>query len=255
MRDLVHFTWIDYLAILYFVGIWMLFSIAANGGVVRRKSLSAYMNQQRRLWMQTLAHRDLRMIDTSIMASLQQGTAFFASSALIAIGGCFALLGAPDRVMAVLSDLPVTSQALRVTFEIKVIGLILVLAFAFFKFTWSYRLFNYCAILIGAVPVMSVRHSDPEKMDRAVERAAQVNIIAGKHFNEGLRAIFFSIGYLGWFVNGWIFFLTSTVLTLVLIKRQFFSSARLAVMDELDEAKAPPAQGAGSRSDVRPENL
>ena len=33
------------------------------------------------------------------------------------------------------------------------IGLILILAYSFFKFGWSYRLFNYCSILIGAVPV------------------------------------------------------------------------------------------------------
>ena len=56
--------------------------------------------------MRTMARRDLRMIDTSIMLGLQQGTAFFASSALIAIGGCFALLGASDQVLDVLSDLP-----------------------------------------------------------------------------------------------------------------------------------------------------
>lgn len=255
MRELIHFTLIDYIAVLYFMSIWCLFSIAANGGLVKRRSLSAYMNQQRRLWMQTLAHRDLRMIDTGIMASLQQGTAFFASSALIAVGGCFALLGAPDRVMAVLSDLPVSTQALRVTFEIKVIGLIIVLTFSFFKFTWSYRLFNYCAILIGAVPVMSVRHSDPDKMERAIERAARVNIIAGKHFNEGLRAIFFSIGYLGWFVNGWVLLLTSTILTLVLVKRQFFSTARLAVMDDIEPVKSNLAHGDASNSDVRPDNL
>ena len=53
--------------------------------------------------MHTMARRELRMIDTSIMLGLQQGTAFFASSALIAIGGCFALLGASDQVLTVLS--------------------------------------------------------------------------------------------------------------------------------------------------------
>ncbi len=31
-------------------------------------------------------------------------------------------------------------------------GLALIFVYAFFKFAWAYRLFNYGAILIGAVP-------------------------------------------------------------------------------------------------------
>ena len=111
------------------------------------------MNRQRELWMRTMARRDLRMIDTSIMLGLQQGTAFFGSSALIAIGGCFALIGSSDRVLNVLGDLPYSGAVSRPVFEIKVIGLLLIFAYSFFKFGWSYRLFNYCSILIGAVPV------------------------------------------------------------------------------------------------------
>ena len=83
-----------------------MFALAADGRLVKRTSLTQAMNAQREAWMHTMARRELRMIDTGIMSGLQQGTAFFASSALVAIGGCFALLGATDQVLAVLSDLP-----------------------------------------------------------------------------------------------------------------------------------------------------
>ena len=63
------------------------------------------------------------------MSGLQQGTAFFASSSLIALGGCFALLGASDQVLAVLSDLPLARRSSRSAFQIKVFGLVLLLAY------------------------------------------------------------------------------------------------------------------------------
>jgi uncharacterized membrane protein len=61
-------------------------------------------------------------------------------------------------------------------------------------------------------------------------RAAKMNILAGKHFNAGLRGIFFSIGYLGWFVGPLILTLSTLLLLCVLVRRQFFSAARRAVL-------------------------
>ena len=115
---------VDALALAFFLAVWVLFALAADGRLVKRISLTQAMNAQREAWMHTMARRELRMIDTGIMAGLQQGTAFFASSALVAIGSCFALLGATDRVLAVLSDLPFFAMPARGVFEIKTIGLI-----------------------------------------------------------------------------------------------------------------------------------
>jgi len=224
----------DLSALAFFLAAWVFHALASAGMLFSRVSLSTAMNGQRETWMRTMARRDLRMIDTSIMLGLQQGTAFFGSSALIAIGGCFALLGASDQVLNVLSELPLTTTSSRPVFEIKVIGLILLLAYAFFKFGWSYRLFNYCSILIGAVPVARDEAGHAEETERAVVRAAKMNVLAGKHFNAGLRGIFFSIGYLGWFVGPLVFALSTLLLLSVLVRRQFFSAARRAVL--ADEA-------------------
>ena len=37
----------------------------------------------------------------------------------------------------------------------KVDGLAVIFVYAFFKFAWAYRLFNYMAIIVGAVPVLT----------------------------------------------------------------------------------------------------
>jgi uncharacterized membrane protein len=67
--------------------------------------------------------------------------------------------------------------------------------------------------------------------ERAAERVIRMNIIAARNFNAGLRAIFLSIGYLGWFISPYFFIITTIFINVVLIRRQFFSDARLAIMD------------------------
>ena len=89
------------------------------------------------------------MVDMQIMASLQNGTAFFASTSLLAVGGALALLRSTNDALAVLAKLPIDLSPSPALWELKCIGLILIFIYAFFKFAWSYRLFNYVAILLG----------------------------------------------------------------------------------------------------------
>jgi uncharacterized membrane protein len=221
----------DLAALALFLVVWVTHALAADGHLVSRVSLTTAMNAQREAWMHTMARRDLRMIDTSIMVGLQQGTAFFASSSLFAIGGCFALLNASDQVLTIVGDLPLTTPLSRSSFELKVFGLIAILSYAFFKFGWSYRLFNYCSILVGAVPMRHEGEHDPAGWEASIHRAARMNVLAGKHFNAGLRGIFFSISYLGWFIGPLAFALCTCLLFAVLLRRQFFSEARKVVVE------------------------
>ena len=220
----------DLVAVLFFVAVWFLYGLAVEGRMFSRPSLTAAMNAQRRAWMRAMARRDLRMVDTAIMAGLQQGTAFFASASLIALGGALALLQQTEPVMTVLADLPLVAPSPRGLFELKVLGLTVLFAYSFFKFGWAYRLLNYCSILLGAVPASTEGPS--LAMDAAVERAVQMNMLGGKHFNAGLRGIFFSIGYLGWFVGPEVFAVTTLLVAAVLARRQFFSNARQAALSQ-----------------------
>ena len=219
----------DLAALALFVAAWAIYSYTAEGRFSRRSTLTAAMNRQREVWMRTMAQRDLRMVDTSIMIGLQQGTAFFASSCILAIGGCFAILGSGDRVLGVMGDLPFATVQSRAEFELKILGLVVILAYSYFKFGWSYRLFNYCSILIGAVPIPNDRNAD--ELEVSVHRAARMNVLAGMHFNAGLRGIFFSIGYLGWFIGPAVLAAATVLVVAVLVRRQFFSRARTAAAD------------------------
>ncbi|MEX3009142.1 DUF599 domain-containing protein [Hoeflea sp. TYP-13] len=226
---------LDFIAVFVcFVG-WVLFawSIDRKHGFMP-VSLSQAMNIHRARWLENCLCRDLKMIDTSILAGLQQGTGFFASTALFAIGGCFALLGATDQVLGVLSGIPLSVPAERDAFELKVAGLLIIFAYSFFKFGWSYRLFNYCQILIGCIPMVDEVEKNREHAQLAVRRAVEINILAGKHFNAGFRAIFISLGYIGWFIGPVVFLISTALVMIVLVRRQYFSAARRALMSGVD---------------------
>ena len=229
-------TYTDYFAIAFFILSWALFTwTSAVERRFSRISVTRAMALHRARWIRTSLTRDLKMIDTAIMAGLQNGTAFFGSASLIALGTSFALLGATDQAEALFHDWPAIFHGSRTAFELKVGGLSAVFAYSFFKFGWSYRLFNYCSILFGSMPMHAEAQKDMHAANLAAERVIAMNVIAAKHVNAGLRALFLSIGYLGWFANAYVFMAMTVCVLIVLIRRQFFSEAREAILKGLEE--------------------
>lgn len=219
---------LDIAAAVWFIIAWFGFNLIVDVSPLRNKTLSSVMDTYRREWMISMCQRDVRIMDTAIMAGLQQGTAFFASTALLAIGGGFALLEATDRIVQIAGDLSIPVESSRTLWEIKVLGLMLIFAYSFFKFGWAYRLFNYASIVMGAVPEQGA--ADEEKIREMALQASALNVLAGRHFNRGQRALFFAIGFLGWFAGPFVFASTTLAVLLVLLRRQFASRSRAAVL-------------------------
>jgi uncharacterized membrane protein len=188
------------------------------------------MNGYREMWMQRMLARDNRMVDMQIMAALQNGTAFFASTSLIAIGGALTLLRSSDDMIALVSTLPLGVSTSRLQWEAKTIGLAVVLVYAFFKFAWAYRLYNYVAILLGATP--SAAEQESREAQTHVRRTARLFSAAGRHFNHGQRAFFFALGYLGWYAGPIVFLVTTAAVVIVIWRRQFASDSLRAVADD-----------------------
>jgi uncharacterized membrane protein len=223
------FSWLDSAALAFFVLSWLGYHFAIEMSAARRRSLNVLMNEHRRAWMEQMVNRDNRMVDANIMASLQNGTAFFASTSLIAVGGVLTLLQATDHVLTAFADLPFGLTMTRLAWELKVIGLAVIFVYAFFKFAWSYRIFNYAAILLGAVPQAGRTTEQEAKV--AANRAAAMNVVAGRHFNRGQRAFLFALAYLGWFVSPYLFVFATAACLLVMWRRQFASDAIAALKD------------------------
>lgn len=215
--------WVDILAVGFFIVEWLVYAITLEHTAYGRDSLSARMHVYREIWVRNLLEREARMVDMQIMASLQNGTAFFASTSLIAIGGALTLLRATNDAIAVLGTLPFNLSPSPTLWELKCLGLILIFIYTFFKFAWAYRLFNYVAILFGAMPPAGQR--DTPEAEAHVIRTTRMFENAGQHFNRGQRAFFFALAYLGWFVSPWVLFVTTAAVVIVIWRRQFASNA------------------------------
>jgi uncharacterized membrane protein len=222
------FTNLDYAALAFFLIAWFGYHAALELTPAGQRSLNKVMNQYRYRWMEQMVVRENRIVDTTILASLMNGTAFFASTSLIAIGGVLALLRSTDSVLPLFADLPFGEPPTRIAWDVKVGGLAVIFVYAFFKFAWSYRLFNYMAIIVGAVPVLN--ESSRDEALAVARQAGAMNAVAGKHFNRGQRAFFFSLAYLGWFVSAYLFMAATSGVLIVMWRRQFLSDAREAAV-------------------------
>ena len=218
---------LDIVALCCFVAAWSAYAIAVEWTNRGKDSLNARMDRYRAKWMHRMLARDMRMVDMQIMASLQNGTAFFASTSLLAVGGALTLLRSTEEILAVVGDLPLAIAATRGQWEAKTIGLTVIFVYAFFKFAWSYRLFNYVAIMLGATPPPAEK--DTAEAAEHIRRTTLLFESAGRHFNRGQRAFFFALGYLGWFAGPYPLMAATLAVVVVMWRRQFASESRRAI--------------------------
>lgn len=183
-----------------------------------RPSTSALMRSYRQDWMRELVTRQPRIFDSAILSTLRQGTTFFASSTMIAIGGGLALVGNPQAVRDVASDLALETSP-EIVWELKILLILLFLTAAFLNFVWSHRLFGYCAVMMASVPNDP---EDPRAYPRAA-KAAEINTLAARSFNRGMRAVYFALGSTGWLL-GAIPLMLGTLAVLLLVGRREFAA-------------------------------
>jgi uncharacterized membrane protein len=227
------FSTLDLIAFGFFVVAWIGYAYMTERSRISRTGLNAIMNGYRETWMRRMLAREQRMVDTQIMVALHNGTAFFATTSLFAIGGALTILRSSGEIAAIAAELPVGIEATRRLWEVKAIGITVIFVYAFFKFAWSYRLYNYVAILLGATP--PPEEKDTPEAEAHVLRTAGLFTTAGRHFNRGQRAFFFALGYLGWFAGPIVLIITTTIVVVVMWWRQYRSDSLRAVANS--EAK------------------
>lgn len=227
----------DLAALLWFFACWIGFALFADVSRWRAGNVTEAMNRYRYEWMTQMYQRELKMIDTLILGNLLNGIAFYASTAILIVGGLGAALGASDKAVEVLSDLPFATTTTQAVWEVKVLLLIVIFIYAFIKFAWSFRLSNYCSILIGASPHQPVSEQEAKRL---AHRPARMANLVGVHFNRGLRAYFFALAVLWWFVHPLLFIISTTTITLILYRREFRSRSLRVLTDNRSNAIKNP---------------
>ncbi len=229
-----HMTWLDRIALftpldfgalaLLLLG-WLVIGWRIEHPATKHPSTSQIMAGFRREWMQQMITREPRIFDAQVVASLRQGTAFFASTSVIAIGGTLALLGNAERLTGIANEL-VMMDSPAFVWEAKMLTVALFLTNAFLKFVWANRLFGYAAVVMAAVPNDV---SDPACAARAAQ-AAEINITAARSFNRGLRSVYFALACVAW-LAGPMTLIVATIFTLAVIwRREFASNSRTILL-------------------------
>ncbi len=116
--------------------------------------------------------------------------------------------------------------------EFKILVLVMIFVYAFFRFSWSMRQYTFVALLIGGMPPAQDFDSGAALNREAyADRAAAMTGLAAETFNGGLRAYYFSFAALGWFFSPTVFVLATLLVVGVLYTREFRSEV-LALLQE-----------------------
>ncbi|KIC40318.1 membrane protein [Ruegeria sp. ANG-R] len=221
------FTPTDYAAILLLIAAWLFISWRIENPAQARPSVSMIMDQYRRDWMREMVTREPRVFDAQVINAMRQGSTFFASTIMIAIGGALALLGNTERLAGVAKDLAIGSAPAMV-WEIKILIIILFLSNAFLKYVWAHRLFGYCAVLMAAVP----NDPDDEQAYSRAAQAAEICVTAARSFNRALRATYFALASVAWILGPVALMLGTAITFGVLYRREFTSHSRTVLLTQ-----------------------
>jgi uncharacterized membrane protein len=213
-------TWLDVSALGLFVVLWAGYQWYADHSHTARPRLNREMDRFMHEWLVRMAERDNRMMDVNVLRNLTRSSQFFASTTMLILGALVALMGYAEQAANVVADLPFTQQVSRRLWEIKILVLLFIFVYAFFKFSWSIRQFGFCSILVGAT-----RKPTPHPEEYAVHthRIAVIVSFANRNFNQGLRAYYFGVAALTWFLHPALMIAMTLAVIYVLHEREFRS--------------------------------
>ena len=224
-------TSLDFIALVWFLTCWLGYGRYATWLSRTRPSLVPAVLVFRRRWAERMCERENHQSDATILGNLLRGALFFASTTMFILGGLVALLGTTPKIIEVVSQLPFTGPFEVWFWEVKALILIGIYVYAFFKFTWSALQYNILSIVLGASPKPS---ADSQEHAHHVEIATQIAAMAGDSYNNGIRAYYFSIAPMAWFIHPLFLIAATAIVTFALYRREFHSPILSALIS------APP---------------
>ncbi|MDI9246920.1 DUF599 domain-containing protein [Marinobacter sp. CHS3-4] len=221
--------YLELVALVWFFICWLGYSEYSKRKADKRPCLSNTLDLYRTDWMRVMLSRENRISDASVVGNLERNGAFFASSCLLILAGIITALGYTQQVMEVFSTMPFGTLPSREVWEMRMVVLMVIFIYAFFKFTWSMRLYNFLSVLVGGAPLAGDTKVSPAARDAFASSAATVCNQAGDAFNLGLRSYYYALAVVSWFIHPFAFIGASTLIVVILYRREFKSDALLAL--------------------------
>ena len=230
LKVLTLLPWSDWAALLVFFAGWAGYANFARRRAASHASILATTNRIRRLWMLQVTHREVRVVDGVVIQALSTSPSFFASTTILIIGGLLAVLGTTDKATELVLEIPFAARTSVLVFDLKIVLMLAIFVYAFFRFTWSMRQYTFGALLIASAP--EAHHFIEQSISREAfaDKAGRVVGLAAETFNDGLRAYYFAFAAIGWFISPLVFMLATVGVIYILYQREFQSDV-LAVLN------------------------
>lgn len=227
IKGMAVLPWLDAVAVVAFIAGWAGYAWFARQRAGTHPSILASTNRIRRQWMLQTTYRDVRVVDGVVIQNLSTSPSFFASTTILIIGGLLAVLGTADKASELVKEIPFAARTTDLVFDLKVVLLLVVFIYAFFRFTWSMRQYTFGALLIASAPEakqFEAMGAEAEAKRRAfADKAGRVVGLAAETFNDGLRAYYFAFAGVGWFFSPMVFMLVTAGVVYILFQREFHS--------------------------------
>jgi len=226
----IDITLLDIFALVFFFSAW--YSITWLGRhykITKKTTLSSISKTYRNQWMLHLLKRSNRMPDAALIGNLMRSVSFFASTSLLVLAGLIAVFGAIDEVTSVVRGLPYAQHVSPEFTKLKLIVLVLIFIYAFFKLVWSLRQYNSTVIMIGAAP------DEFDLEDELFSYAKSLGIVinrATRHFIEGMRGFEYALAAMAWFIHPILFIFATILVSSVVYRREFASKTLQAMSDD-----------------------
>ena len=215
--------WQDWAALGLFVFGWTGYAAFASWRAKVARTLLSSTNHYRKLWMYQVTFRDQRIVDAAITQNLASSPSFWASTTILILGGLLAVLGASDKATEIVHDLPFAARTSALIFDLKIVVMLAVFVYAFFRFTWSMRVYSFGAIMVGSAPNVEVFNEGKADRREFAERAGELMGMAAESFADGLRAYYMSFAVIAWFISPTVFAVATLAVLWVLYRREFRS--------------------------------
>ncbi|HET6160765.1 MAG TPA: DUF599 domain-containing protein [Dongiaceae bacterium] len=189
--------------------------------------LNARMREIRTRWLRRYLEREDRVIDSILTGHSINSITLFCSATLLIVVALLGVLTNADTAyrVAIVSTF-VTHTTLEL-FQVKLIGLVCVFVYGFYRFTWALLQYNYFLALIGSAPFQD--HLTPTAIDEMGNQMSVVLNSAVTSFHSGFRTYYYALAWVGWFFHPLVFIAATAFVTFILVYRQIASPSAGAI--------------------------
>jgi|TARA_B110000438_G_scaffold70817_1_gene71050 uncharacterized membrane protein len=226
---------LDIASFFWFIACWVGYSFFAKTAAKKENCLASVLYRYRLEWVKKLSTSGMSEVDAELLASLEKQVSFLASTSLLILASLVTVLSTASDVFLNINTLSFATEGSLELVQLKLLLLIFIFIYGFFTFTWSIRQYGFCFIVFGS-SFNTVKHYKEAENYRVIAHNRDFGAIAkvldraAHSYNFGIRAYYFALAAMAWFISNYFFIVACAITVWVLYRREFLSSSLKALV-------------------------